>query len=88
MALQAVQTVLQKGRELGIGPGSEQCFDRIEHEALRQAIRRRVTDRSLLRLIDKWLTVGVVEQDGADTANVRHAARGADFPATGEHRAA
>lgn len=68
MALQAVQTVLQKGRvNWVLDLDLKQCFDRIEHEALRQAIRRRVTDRSLLRLIDKWLTVGVVEQDGKRT---------------------
>ncbi|MCP5476744.1 MAG: hypothetical protein H7A19_18095 [Rhodanobacteraceae bacterium] len=63
-------------------------FDRIEHEALRQAIRRRVTDRSLLRLIDKWLTVGVVEQDGKRTRQTCGTPQGRRFPATGEHRAA
>ncbi|MEZ5467343.1 MAG: hypothetical protein R3F18_06710 [Lysobacterales bacterium] len=87
MALQAVQTVLQKGHELGIGPGSEQCFDRIEHRHCDRQIRRRVTDRSLLRLIDNE-AVGVVEQDGKRTRQTCGTPQGRDFPATGEHRAA
>lgn len=78
MALQAVQTVLQKGRvNWVLDLDLKQCFDRIEHEALRQALRRRVTDRSLLRLIDKWLTVGVVEKDGRRTRQERGTPQGA-----------
>jgi group II intron reverse transcriptase/maturase len=78
MALQAVQTALQKGRvNWVLDLDLKQCFDRIEHEALRQAIRRRVTDRSLLRLIDKWLTVGVVESDGQRSRQTRGTPQGA-----------
>lgn len=39
-------------------------FDTIDHRRLMAVIRRRVVDRSLLRLIGKWLAVGVVEEDG------------------------
>jgi len=37
------------------------CFDNISHQALREVIQHRVTDRSIVRLIGKWLKVGVVE---------------------------
>jgi group II intron reverse transcriptase/maturase len=64
-ALQAVQTALQKGRvNWVLDLDLTKCFDSIDHETLRQALGRRVTDRSLLKLIGKWLTVGVVEADG------------------------
>lgn len=39
-------------------------FDTISHRELLSIVRRRVVDRSILRLIGKWLTVGVVEEDG------------------------
>jgi group II intron reverse transcriptase/maturase len=36
-------------------------FDTIDHGQLRQILRRRVRDGVLLRLIDKWLNAGVME---------------------------
>lgn len=39
-------------------------FDRLDHGALREVLRRRVHDGVLLRLIDKWLHAGVLE-DGS-----------------------
>jgi len=64
-ALQAVQTFLQKGRvNWVLDLDLKACFDTIEHDALMEAVERRVADRTLLRLIRKWLTVGVVETDG------------------------
>lgn len=64
-ALQAVQTFLQKGRvNWVLDLDLKACFDSIEHEALMATVQRRVTDRTILRLIRKWLTVGVVEPDG------------------------
>jgi group II intron reverse transcriptase/maturase len=39
-------------------------FDRLEHGPLREVLRRRVHDGVLLRLIDKWLHAGVLE-DGS-----------------------
>ena len=38
-------------------------FDNIEHQLLREAIRRRVNDGGIMRLIGKWLNAGVVEGD-------------------------
>lgn len=77
-ALQALQTALQKGNvNWVLDLDLKQCFDRIEHEALRRALGRRVTDRSLLRLIDKWLTVGTVEKDGRHVRQSRGTPQGA-----------
>ena len=39
-------------------------FDSIDHERLREVLHRRVRDGVILRLIDKWLKAGVME-DGA-----------------------
>ena len=68
-ALQAVQTFLQKGRvNWVLDLDLKACFDTIEHEALMEAVQRRVTDRTILRLIRKWLTVGVVEDGKRERA--------------------
>ena len=36
-------------------------FDHVNHEWLRKFLRHRVNDGGLLRLIDKWLKAGVME---------------------------
>ena len=49
-ALQALQTVLQKGRvNWVLDLDLSQCFDSIEHEAMIETLRHRVKDRRLLR---------------------------------------
>ena len=64
-ALQALQTVLQKGKgNWVLDADLSKFFDRIDHKELRSAIHHRVKDHRLLRLIGKWLAVGVVEEDG------------------------
>jgi group II intron reverse transcriptase/maturase len=64
-ALQALQTVLQKGKvNWVLDMDISKFFDTIRHRELLSMVRRRVMDRSILRLMSKWLTVGVVEEDG------------------------
>lgn len=64
-ALQALQTALQKGRvNWVIDADVSQFFDRIDHKELMSVIKRRVIDGRLLRIIGKWLSTGVVEEDG------------------------
>ena len=41
-------------------------FDSVDHERLREILRRRVLDGVLLRLVGKWLNAGVLE-DGSLT---------------------
>jgi group II intron reverse transcriptase/maturase len=64
-ALRALQSFLQKGQvNWVLDLDLKACFDRISHQALQDTIQHRVTDRSMARLIGKWLKVGVVEADG------------------------
>ncbi len=64
-ALQSLQTALQKGKvNWVLDADISKFFDTIDHKQLMSFIRRRVTDRSLLRLIGKWLSAGTVEEDG------------------------
>jgi len=64
-ALRALQTVLQKGKvNWVIDADISKFFDSIDHKELMSVIKRRVIDRSLLRIIGKWLATGAVEEDG------------------------
>jgi len=64
-ALQALQTVLQKGKvNFVLDVDISKFFDTIDHKELMSVIERRVNDSRLLRLIGKWLSVGAVEGDG------------------------
>lgn len=64
-ALQALQTVLQKGKvNWVLDADISRFFDTVDHKELMAVIQHRVIDPSLLRLIGKWLAAGVVEEDG------------------------
>lgn len=63
--LQALQTALQKGRvNWVLDLDLKACFDSIEHDALMELVEKRVKDRTLLRLLRKWLTVGYRDENG------------------------
>lgn len=67
-ALQALQTVLQKGRvNWALEVDIKGFFDNISHKELMSMLERRVVDGRILRLIGKWLCAGVVEKDGSRT---------------------
>jgi RNA-directed DNA polymerase len=69
-AHQALQTLWHKTMATGGGwildVDVRKFFDTIDHRHLRAFLRRRVRDGVLLRLIDKWLKAGVLE-DGCIT---------------------
>jgi RNA-directed DNA polymerase len=77
-ALQALQTVLQKGKvNWVLDADIDKFFDTIDHKELVAVIRHRVVDRQLLRLIGKWLAAGVVEEDGRRIREKRGTPQGA-----------
>ena len=64
-AHQALQALWQQLMQIGGGwvldVDIRKFFDTLDHAQLRALIRRRVRDGVLLRLIDKWLSAGVLE---------------------------
>jgi group II intron reverse transcriptase/maturase len=61
-ALQALwQQLMQMGGGWVLDVDIQKFFDTLDHAQLRALIRRRVRDGVLLRLIDKWLSAGVLE---------------------------
>jgi RNA-directed DNA polymerase len=69
-AHQALDTLWQQTMKMGGGWIVEvdirKFFDTLDKDQLRELLRRRIRDGVLLRLIDKWLNAGVLE-DGALT---------------------
>jgi group II intron reverse transcriptase/maturase len=65
-AHQALESLWQQTMKMGGGWIVEvdirKFFDTIGHEHLRELLKRRVRDGVLLRLIDKWLNAGVLEE--------------------------
>ena len=53
-------------------------FGQLDHDWLRKFLRHRIADERVLRLIDKWLTVGVVE-DGTWTESDQGSPQGASL---------
>jgi RNA-directed DNA polymerase len=67
-ALQALQTVLQKGRvNWVLDADISRFFDTINHQQLMTVVQRRVTDGRMLGFLAKWLKAGIVEEDGQRT---------------------
>ena len=64
-ALAAVQQNARAGGRWVVEADIEQFFDRLDHQQLMAALRRRVSDGELLRLIYRWLKVGYL-RDGVD----------------------
>jgi RNA-directed DNA polymerase len=63
-ALDAIRTEVNKGRVWVVDADIANCFDSIPKEVLLDALRERISDRRVLRLIMGWLKAGVFA-DGA-----------------------
>ena len=78
-AHQALATLWQQTMKTGGGWIVEvdirKFFDTLDHAQLRELLRRRVRDGVLLRLIDKWLKAGVLE-DGRITVPAKGTPQG------------
>ncbi len=63
-AIQAVSKELQHGKYSYIVEADiKGFFDNIDHDILIEMLERRIEDRNFIRLIKKWLKVGVLEPD-------------------------
>jgi RNA-directed DNA polymerase len=58
------QQTMQSGGGWILEVDIRKFFDTLDHAQLRNLLRRRVRDGVLLRLIDKWLNAGVLEEGG------------------------
>jgi group II intron reverse transcriptase/maturase len=57
-ALEAVAQEARKGFRWVVDVDIEQFFDQMDHEVLMEALRRRIGDGAMLRLIWRWLKAG------------------------------
>jgi RNA-directed DNA polymerase len=62
-ALEAIEAHLKDGYRAVYDADLKGCFDSIPHEKLIKALRMRITDGSVLKMIRMWLTAPVVETD-------------------------
>jgi RNA-directed DNA polymerase len=62
-ALDAIRQHLQAGRQEVYDADLKSYFDTIPHDQLKACLKRRITDRSVLKLIQMWLEAPVIETD-------------------------
>ncbi len=60
-ALGAIREAVSQGRLWVLDADIKACFDEIDHQTLMSLIERRVSDRSMLKLLRGWLRAGVFE---------------------------
>jgi RNA-directed DNA polymerase len=61
-ALEEIRGYIEAGYQAVYDADLRSYFDSIPHEQLRACVRMRVVDRSVLKLIDRWLAAPVVEE--------------------------
>jgi len=60
-ALEAIRKAGNAGHDWVVDADIEKYFDSIDHELLMKAVRQRISDRQVLKLIGRWLKAGVME---------------------------
>src|SRR5262245_52809479 len=71
-ALEAIADHLEEGFRQVYDADLQGYFDSIPHDKLMAALRTRITDRSVLRLIRMWLEAPVVEEQSGQTKVTRN----------------
>jgi len=75
-ALTSIRRALNDGFREVLDADLSSYFDTIDHEKLMDRLRRRIVDRSVLKLIRMWLRSPVVEDDGKGGRKVTRPKRG------------
>ena len=75
-ALDQVQAALKAGWCEVYDADLASYFDTIDHTRLMQQLARRIADRSVLRLIERWLRCPVVEEDDQGRRHTTHPRQG------------
>jgi retron-type reverse transcriptase len=60
-ALDAIRKAGNAGYDWVVDADIEKYFDSIDHELLMEAVRQRISDRKMLKLIGRWLKAGVMD---------------------------
>jgi len=74
-AVEAARTYVHEGHNWVVDLDLERFFDRVNHDLLMQRVRRAVSDRRVLKLIAKYLKVGVMS-DGLHSVQEQGTAQG------------
>lgn len=75
-AIDAIRQHLQAGFQAVYDADLKGYFDTIPHDQLMAAVRMRVADRSVLRLIRMWLKSPIVETDDSGRKNISRSEQG------------
>ena len=59
-AAKQVQRTIRRGNRFVVDMDLSKCFDRVQHDVLMSRIRRKVSDKWLLKLIGRYLRAGVM----------------------------
>lgn len=61
-ALKKAQEYVREGRDISVDIDLEKFFDRVNHDVLMSRLARRIQDKRLLRIVRRFLEVGIMKQ--------------------------